>query len=204
VTKTAAGLAALHTSGVKSRRSMTLADELAECERVVARLARFEPEVRDAAAPLLARVAHLAGEGHADPSVAAHGTFRPAQVLVSGGDIAFIDFDSFAIAEPALDVSLFCASLKDVGLRAAREGGERDAAALARHVAALRELCELFVSSYESAAPVSRPRIELWQTLHLLTIVLHCWTKVKASSLAHRLPLLEDHLRTSALLAPAQ
>jgi hypothetical protein len=198
VSKAAVGLAALHTSGVRAAGAFTLGDELAETHAVVARLASLEPALRDAAAPLLARIGLLAAQCPAEPLVAAHGSFRPAQVLVDGGEIAFIDFDGFCAAEPALDLSLFCATLKDVGLRAVRERGDGEAPDPLRHIPKLEELCELILTRYEAAAaPVLRRRVALWETLHLLTAVLHCWTKARFDQLEHRLALLRYHLEAS-------
>jgi len=198
VSKTAVGLAALHTSGVRATGAVTLGDELAETRAVVARLASLEPLLGDPAGPLLARIGSLAAQCPVGPLVATHGSFRPAQVLVGGGEIAFIDFDGFCAAEPALDLSLFCATLKDVGLRAVRERGDGEAPDPLRHIPKLEELCELFLTRYEIAAgPVSRRRVALWETLHLLTAVLHCWTKAKFDRLEHRLALLCYHLGAS-------
>jgi hypothetical protein len=205
VSKAAVGLAALHTSGVHASDTFTLGDELDEAQAVVARLASLEPALRDAAAPLLARIGLLTARYPAGPLVAAHGTFRPAQVLVERGEIAFIDFDGFCAAEPALDLSLFCATLKDVGLRAARKRGDGETPDPLREMPKLEELCELFLARYEAAAaPVSRRRVALWEALHLLTAVLHCWTKAKLGRLDHRLPLLRHHLQSSELAGAAR
>jgi hypothetical protein len=43
---------------------------------------------------------------------------------------------------------------------------------------------------------VSRPRVLLWETLDLLTAVLHAWTKVRSARVAPRLALLEHHVQT--------
>jgi phosphotransferase family enzyme len=195
VAKTAAGLAALHASGVRANEVVTLDDELAEIRQVVARLAPLEPEVVEAVAPLLAYVESVAAEHLADPVVPAHRSFRPAQVLLNRGEIAFIDFDGFCLAEPALDLALFCATFNDLALRASiLRGNGRSVDSFAAHIGRLDELCELFLAHYEAAAPVSRPRVALWQTLDLLTAVLHCWTKGKFDWLDYRLRLLQNHL----------
>jgi thiamine kinase-like enzyme len=196
VAKTAPGLAGVHSSGVRAPSVFTWDDQLAEIRAVVVRLAGFEPSLAEALAPLLDHIEALAAEHPAQPLVPAHGSFRPAQVLLNAGDIAFIDFDSFCLAEPALDLALFCATLKDSALHAVH-GEARDALPL--HLAVLEELRDRFLRGYEAAAAVSRPRVALWETLHLLTAVLHCWTKAKFDRLEERLQLLRDHLRRSEL-----
>jgi hypothetical protein len=55
-------------------------------------------------------------------------------------------------------------------------------------------LCDTFLARYESRRPVSHERVALYETLDLLTVVLHSWTKVKPSRLRHGLLLLDRHL----------
>ena len=43
---------------------------------------------------------------------------------------------------------------------------------------------------------MTRDRVRLWETLDLLTAVLHAWTKVRVARVAPRLTLLEHHVRT--------
>lgn len=200
ISKTAVGLAALHTSGVHAGDKVTWEDELAEIHEVVERLATLAPAVQEAAGPLLARVGALADEHPADPLVSAHRSFRPAQVLLHGSEIAFIDFDGFCLAELALDLGLFCATLKDIGLEALRGRPDgRAPEALHRHMATLNGLRELFLRRYETSAPASRARVALFEALYLVTAVLHSWTKAKFDRLEPRLQLLRHHLRTGEL-----
>jgi Ser/Thr protein kinase RdoA (MazF antagonist) len=125
-------------------------------------------------------------------AVPSHGSFRPAQVVIGEhGAIGFIDFDSFCMAEPAADCALFCASLRDTGLRTLREArGGSDAG----HLARLDALTAAFLDAYAGMAPLSRERVELWEALDALTGVLHCWTKVKLGRLPYRLALLRHAL----------
>ena len=66
------------------------------------------------------------------PLVPTHRSFRPAQILLDGTDIAFLDFDGYCRAEPGLDLSLFRTTLVDLCLRAL----EADDEAPSRGVAA--------------------------------------------------------------------
>ncbi|MGH8929193.1 MAG: hypothetical protein ACRDZO_00775 [Egibacteraceae bacterium] len=189
--QTAAGLAALHRCGVVYGEPVTLADELAEVRERAARLGAALPAVAGAAGPLLAAVSELADRFPADPLVPSHRSFRPAQVLLAGGRIAFIDFDGFCQAEPALDIALFRATLKSIGLAtlAGRDAARRD------QLRDLEILCDLFTDAYEARAPVSRQRVALWETLDLLTNVLNSWAKAKLHRLDGRLLALETHTR---------
>ncbi|HEU5085894.1 MAG TPA: phosphotransferase [Roseiflexaceae bacterium] len=196
--KTAAGLAALHQSGVLVGPVRTWDDELAEVQSVVDDLASAIPDIAGWAEPLLSRLHEKAQEHGADPIGAVHGTFRPGQVLINNGEIGFIDFDSFCRSEPALDLSLFLRRTKDIVLNAVSTGTAApiDDTRRAALLAQADELCEAFLNEYEAHHPVSRARIALWEALDLLTLVLHSWTKVKPERLANAMFALESHLRT--------
>jgi len=192
---TAAGLAALHTSGVQPGELVTWEDELAEVREVIDRLALSVPELAGAAEPMLARLEAVAAGCPADPAGPAHRSFRPAQVLLSKGRLGFIDFDGFCQAEPALDVALFRATVKSVGMTA--RGAEEAASASAEaRLARGKELADLFLDRYEAHAPISRTRVALWEALDLFTMVLHGWTKAKPSRLGDAMFVLRDHLAT--------
>ncbi|HEY3230438.1 MAG TPA: hypothetical protein VGJ87_14545, partial [Roseiflexaceae bacterium] len=107
--------------------------------------------------------------------------------------IGFIDFDSFCLAEPALDVGLFLAAIMDAGLKA---GGDSLAGRDAR-MARLDQLAaigEVFLTEYEALAPISRPRVALWEALDFLLDALHAWTKVKLAGPDNDMLILEHHL----------
>jgi aminoglycoside phosphotransferase (APT) family kinase protein len=199
--KTARGLADLHACRARSPEVVTWEDELEEVRAAVARLGELTPELAESATPFLVRLEGLARESPADSLRPAHRSFRPAQVLLHGGTVGFIDFDGFCWAEPAIDVALFRAIVKDVGLQTlqAEEGTMPDGQPRPEHLAQLDELCEVFSLRYEAAAPISRRRVALWEALDLLTLVLHGWTKVKSNRLSSRLGLLGHHLHASEL-----
>jgi len=189
------GLAELHGSGVVSSVKHTWADEAAEVRDVATRLARLVPDLDGVGTEVLARLEARSATVPAQAPMPAHGSFRPAQVLLDGdGGVGFIDFDSFCMAEPAFDVALFCTSLRDTGLRACLRRGER----ATEHLAMLDELCEAFVAGYRSAASLSQTRLEVWSALPVITGVQHCWTKVKFDRLPYRLNLLEHELARGA------
>jgi hypothetical protein len=199
--KAAAALADLHGCGVRPPTVVTFDEELAAARTALARLGRLLPELADTATPLLVCLEAHAQKHPADPLCPAHRSFRPAQILLNGRKIALIDFDGFCLAEPAIDVALFRAIVKDIGLRSlqAKEGKRADGRPRVKHLTQLDELCEAFSASYEAAASVSRRRVALWEALYLLTLVIHSWTKGKFDSLDGRLGLLRRHLRSSEL-----
>jgi hypothetical protein len=200
--RTGRALAELHGCGVELGEAVTFEDELAEIEELGARVTGALPQLAGEGDALLARLRVAAAAQPAGPLRPAHRSFRPAQVLVSGDEIGFIDFDGFCRAEPALDLALFRATVKDVGLRAAAgRAGEAPAPdELAVAAEALDELCEGFLEGYEAVAPVARDRVALWEALDLLTAVLHCWSKAKFEWLHQRLRVLDEHLQANGLV----
>jgi hypothetical protein len=200
--KTAAGLAALHQCGVISGAARTWADELAEVRELNDRLAAVVPELAAAATPLLARLAASAATHPAEPLRPAHGSFRPAQVLIHKNQIGFIDFDGFGQAEPARDLALFLWNIKSVGLNTAAEDDEDDpvdAEVQLDYLDQLDTLAEVFLTEYQALAPIASSRLALWEALSLLTLVLEYWIKVKPGRLKNMIFLLERHLHASGI-----
>jgi hypothetical protein len=200
VRKTAAGLAELHQCGVSYGENVTWEDELAKIYAQRAKVAKPLPHLATVAQDLLNHLQALAAVQPADPLAPAHRSFRPAQVLLSGGEIGFIDFDGFCQAEPALDLALFMTTVKNLGINKSNPDDEdedeseplddeRRLAWLTRAEA----ICELFLAEYEKHAPVSRTRILLWEALDLLSLVLGSWTKLKLARLDNCLFMLERH-----------
>jgi aminoglycoside phosphotransferase (APT) family kinase protein len=190
--KVAEGLAALHACEVVHGDTVTWHDELAEVRELVDRLASRLPEVAAGARPYLDALEDLSGAHRPDPAGPAHRSFRPAQVLLSGAGLAFIDFDGMCTAEPAIDVALFRTTLRDIALATAVTPADVD-----RLLVTLDALGDTFVERYRSARPISSERVALWEGLDLLTLVLHCWTKVKPARLDRRMAMLEHHLRVA-------
>jgi phosphotransferase family enzyme len=204
--KTARGLAEFHACRARLSPAVTWEYELAEVRLLLLRLSAVFPGLTGTAAALLVRLEALARAHPPDPLRPAHRSFRPAQVVLNKDAIGFIDFDGVCRAEPAMDVALFRATMRDIGLRALGDespnlkAANREAGQVRpEQLAQLDELCEAFSLAYEEIAPVSRARIALWEALHLLTLVLHSWTKVRFDRLGYRMALLQHHLRASEL-----
>lgn len=208
LSKTAMGLVALHESKVQVGELRVWEDELTEVRDTVDRLEEAIPSLAGAVTPLLEHLQAIAAAYPAVPTVPSHGTFRPAQVLLHQGQIGFIDFDGFCQAEPALDLALFLGKVMDIGLGIADEdedgadGAPSELFAIGEQsdtrndlLRQLDELCERFLAVYEQHRPITRERVWLWETLDVLTIVLHGWTKVKPTRLRNTMLLLEHHLQ---------
>jgi hypothetical protein len=186
---TARGLAALHACGVAAH-AVTWEDTVADVRARAAGLAPWAHGLRAAMDHALDRLEALAAQRPADPPVPSHGSFRPMQVLLQGGDVAFIDFDGLCVAEPSMDVGLFISSVKSLGARRMGAAGRIDR---------LENLCDGFVAEYERWAPISRDRLALWEAMYLLVNVLNCWEKVRPDGLGDALNALDRHLRRTGL-----
>jgi hypothetical protein len=193
--KAAAGLAALHQSGARHGETVALDERYAEIHELIARLLVPVPELAGVVEPLLARLESLAAAHPPDPSVPTHGTFNPEQVLIDGQKIGLIDFDDFCMAEPALDVGLFRAAIKDIGMNALDASLARNHEIRVARLARLDTICEVFLAEYEQHAPISRPRVALWEAWSYLRDALHYWTKVKPAEPDNGLLMLKSHLR---------
>jgi phosphotransferase family enzyme len=196
--KAADGLAALHDSGIEHGEVVTWEEELGDVRNLIARLRGPLPEAAGAVSTFLDGLEVRSRRSAAEPLAPCHRSFRPAQVLLHQGRIAFIDFDGLAMAEPALDVALFRAAVRDVGAGALLGSGA-PRPEVDRALDALDALCDGFLARYRAHRPVSPERVVLWETLDLVTYVLHCWTKIKPERLVTRMTLLDRHIATAAL-----
>ena len=106
-------------------------------------------------------------------------------------------------------MALFLEKIQDLGLSVStgdeddEDDEPLDPAAYPARLKQVERLCATFLDAYTAHRPISRQRIALWETLYLLTLVLHCWTKVKPARLVHSMVLLEHHLRAHDLIDSA-
>jgi hypothetical protein len=199
VRKAGRGLAEMHASGAAGGPVVTWEGHVAAVRHAEAELAAVIPEMSGAMEPLVTRLEELAQEVPAGPLVPTHRSFRPAQILVDGADIAFIDFDGFCQAEAGLDLALFRTTLVDLCLRGMEEDGAMAAADLDAAEVALDELCATFLDAYAEVAPLSIERLALWDAITSTKDILDCWRKVKFEHLDRRMHFLHRRLGTAAL-----
>jgi Ser/Thr protein kinase RdoA (MazF antagonist) len=190
--RTGRGLAALHRCGARGGPARWQ-DQMTELRGRVGRLGGWFPPVARELESVLGRLEDLSDRIDPRPPVPSHGSFRPAQVLVEGNTISFIDFDGFREAEPAMDLALFTATTKSIGIRLPPEGGT------STRLDELDELRRRFLDAYGGVAPVARDRTALWETVYLLMNLMNCWTKVRPGRLDGALLLLRRHIEHAGL-----
>ena len=195
LTATAHALAALHTSGATYPGSVTFADEVAVTRTLLANLSHSVPELASWAEPTLSHLESGDRSVTADAEVSSHNSFSPAQVLLHPGVPAFIDFDSAAMGEPAMDIGRFRAGLRCVGVPALGKHpeGYRDDL-LQQRLTLMDDICDQFLADYQAHAPVTTQRVLLWESLDLLTSMLHTWTKGRLEKVVPRLATLRHQL----------
>jgi hypothetical protein len=200
VRATAAGLAELHVSGAHAAEELTWDDRITTIPEAIERIAAVAPDVAEAVQPLFERLQLRAAMYPADPAVPSHGTFDSDQVLIDQQRISFIDFDSFCMAEPAVDVGHFRAAIMDSGMKLIDDATLHDPAARRAYLDRLNQLGELFLTEYEARAPISRQRLALWEAWDYLRDSLHLWTKAKSVRAEAVVSILEYHLARTGVL----
>lgn len=196
---TAAGLAALHSSGVGFGAPETWEDVLASHVKKHDKLAAAVPWLEDYTGGVLARLAAAGRATPADPPVAGHGSFRSAQVLLrDDGSVGIIDFDKLHQAEPAADLGAFLSKLRHT---AVNKGGDQlpdaaTAAAIGERVDALRAG---FLDAYRDRATVSEARLACWEGLEFLSLVLGSAKKGLRERAASCATMLHEHLSTHGM-----
>ena len=180
--------AALHSAPVEVGPERTLDAEIASLAAGVAAVRRVAPafgerleewvggisEHADALAPLAMRLSH--------------GDYTHTQVLFHGGGCALVDLDDIGMAEPALDLGVFCAYL-----RVACRKSPGPARGLAD------DLAQRFLQAYADGAGVpagDRPalygRAALYESLTLVRIAVRGWHQLKPARVAHAVGILEE------------
>ena len=198
--KSAIGLAAFHRSGAAYGKHVELGERFTDLHALTHRLTILLPEYEESILSFLRQLETLATLHPEEPAIPTHGTFNPEQVLIDGERIGFIDFDDYCMAEPALDVGLFLAAIKDTGMNARYSSPTPSEAERLARLAVLDEIGDVFLSEYESHAAISRDRVALWEAVDYLRNCLHYWIKVKPAEPDHALLILDQHLQKNHLL----
>ena len=189
------GLGELHTSGATAGEPVTWDDQMAAVRDAADQLVGVVPPLADALLPLVDSLNAAAAVTPSEALVPTHRSFRPAQILMSGEDIAFLDFDGFCRAEPGLDLALFRTTFCDLALRAVEDETQTlDPDVRQRYLADLDGLCESFLSGYREVADIAEPRLALWDALTSAKDILDCWRKVKFEHLDRRIEFLRRRL----------
>lgn len=194
VDRSALAAAALHGSGIEAARIRTFAGELATLRANLFSLRTVAPRL----ATLLGQwgdAAEREGRGTALPARLAHGDFTHSQILFDGNSVGVVDFDTVAMAEPALDLGRFCAYLRYAIRKAERSMGAATSSQLGD------DLGDRLVSTYAAAVPSSfdaaalRDRVRAYEFVTLLQMAAKSWWQLKPARTANVLNVLEERTR---------
>ncbi|RPI26815.1 MAG: hypothetical protein EHM70_18555 [Chloroflexota bacterium] len=98
------------------------------------------------------------------------------------------------MAEPAMDVGLFCSAIKDTGMNALDLASAAEETVRQPRLMLLDDICKGFLAEYQAHAPVSPVRVAIWEAVDYLRNTLHTWVKVKPVEPDHALYTLQRHL----------
>jgi len=148
----AAALSAVHHSGIKAGRERPIATELVRFQHRGRNIGRVNPALAESivscAQALASRLDDLEEWG-AELTIV-HGDCKPSQFLTSPGGTAILDFDHVGMADPAVDVGTFLATLRQMACRQAYRTRGKDRTCFAP----AKDLEELFLSAYCEAGEV--------------------------------------------------
>ena len=195
VHKAGRGLAEMHTSGALVGPIVTWEEQVDAVRQVSDQLTSVVPTLAGAIEPLVAKLESIREGVSPGPLVPTHRSFRPAQVLLDGDDISFIDFDGFCQAEPGLDLALFRTTLCDLSLRALEVDDQpMSAEDQAACQVKLDDLCGVFLAGYQEVAEYAPERLALWDALTTAKDIVDVWRKIKFEHLERRVRFLHHKL----------
>jgi len=109
-------LARFHAAAPRLRPATDVVEEFPRFRRWVGQLAPFGRALAPKSAELCRALEAAAPTTGTDHYRAAHGSYIPEHVLLGDGRTSTIDFDEYAVADPAGDVAWFVMSLKRLAL----------------------------------------------------------------------------------------
>jgi len=176
--KIAVMLAALHQiviADLPLRRGPSAEAILANARGDANDIARFFPDKLDALNEIVKVLEANAALFEPTPQATLHGSFKLAQLLCRGTQLALIDFDSIAVGDPLYDVAEFVASLAYL-----RVSDEIPAAPL-------NESIERYLASYQQqvAWPVERRRLAWYVAIFLLGKIHSSLKRLEEKSVAN-------------------
>lgn len=178
--RTAQALAALHRLPHTTTRLRPLTNDLTKLTRRAATVATVAPTLGAAMGALGQRLAGLAVALPAWERVAAmgHGDCKPSQFFISPTQVALLDFDHGGMADPAADVGLFLATLRQAQVQQQSRARQRSAAAQERCTTDAH--CAAFYTAYHvasGASPHLAQRVAWYEGIALLRKALRSFAR---------------------------
>ena len=184
--------AALHRSSIPVGPARTLAEEVDGARAAVDDLAPLAPALAGSLHRHLGAVGDLALDPP-PPLGVAHGDLDPAQILFDGPTTSLVDFDTVCLAEPALDLGQFTASLA-LTVRAAEDAARTSRTDWGKDLRAAF-LQEYARQSGSSDVDVLLARVAAYRSTALARLAVRSWSQLKPRRVRLILALLEEEQR---------
>lgn len=155
----------VHSSGVPTKRSHTMRDELRILHERLTEVALAKPRWTGRIERLLAACDRLGAATPEPEPRGIHRDFYADQVLVDGERIYLLDFDLYCAGDPALDIGNFLGHIKEQSLRATGDPGS-----LAHLEAAMEERFVELSGEAARSAVHSYAALTLARHVHLSTL----------------------------------
>lgn len=153
----ARALVKIHSCSLKGVRKHQVSDEFAILNRWVVKATWINPDLAPALETSLRDIIASAHDLDCPETVLTHGDFSPNHVLLGGGEVTIVDFDSVCNADPARDIGHFLAHLR---LRVIERSWAEDK---------MRIYGKAFLAAYRPGIPSNlRARIDFYYRTFLL------------------------------------
>ena len=115
----ARALAAFHTNGLTAGKARSISSELARFKKRGAKIGQVNPELGNNIIKLADALSAWLGmlDQWGASTCLVHGDCKPAQFLINDQQVALLDFDHCGMADPAVDVGTFLATLQQMKVR---------------------------------------------------------------------------------------
>jgi hypothetical protein len=115
----ASALAAFHSSGLAAGKTRSINSELARFKKRGARIGQVNPELANNIVKLADALSTWLDtlDQWGATTCLVHGDCKPAQFLINNEQVALLDFDHCGMADPAVDVGTFLATLQQMKVK---------------------------------------------------------------------------------------
>ena len=165
----AEALATLHESGIPTRKTLPLENEVTRLERTLDQFALVHPKAYFLLRELLMHLRERLKNLPEEEQLPTHGDYKYDQLLHDDGAYSLIDFDFFANAETSFDLGKFCAYL----VPSMPKGWEQSVAA--------EEARKAFLDRYRELRPrATLARFPIYETANLAgRAMTMMWTQMR-------------------------
>jgi len=184
VIRSAAALAAVHTSGLATDRERPIAAEVKRFGKRAAQAAAVDPTVGGRMAELAAALPGWLDKlpEWGERITLVHGDCKHSQCMLTTDGVAILDWDHCGMADPATDIGTYLATLRQMGIHQALKSRGSDASAARTRW--LRALEDQFLDAYVDASGFGdsfRPRARWYEAVAMMRKALRAFARAPRS-----------------------